>query len=71
MIFETTKAPIENMEGASCALVCEHFKVPLIEMRTASNISGVKDKSQWDIDGALKRLSRGIKKLFDILKEYD
>ncbi len=71
MIFETTKAPIENMEGASCALVCEHFKVPLIEMRTASNISGVKDKSQWDIDGALKRLSRGIEKLFDILKEYD
>lgn len=56
------QADIENMEGFALAYACYILKVPFLEIRTISNVVGVKDKKFWDIAKALSSLAK--------LKEY-
>lgn len=49
-------AQIENMEGASVVMACEHLGIPVTEMRTISNYVGERDKGSWDVKGALKSM---------------
>ena len=59
---------IENMEGASVAYVCKKFQVGLIELRSVSNIAGERNKALWQIDNALKRLTKGVELLLTSLE---
>ncbi len=57
---------VENMEGASIAKVCRLYNIPLLEIRSVSNI--VCDPiNLWRIDEAIKSLSLSLKKIIKIL----
>ncbi len=44
----------ENMEGSAIAQTCFLFDAAFLEFRGISNMAGVRDKSKWDLDVALK-----------------
>jgi futalosine hydrolase len=46
-----------NMEGAAMFYVCTVLGVPFIELRSVSDIVGPRDKSRWDIAGAVEALN--------------
>lgn len=48
---------IENMEGASAAMVCQHYGIPFVEIRGISNTVGDVDKKNWRIVDAMKNAS--------------
>lgn len=47
---------VVNMEGGAIFFVCGHLQVPVIAVRAISDKVGKRDKSQWDIPGAVKNL---------------
>lgn len=47
---------MEAMEGAACVHIAALYDIPIIEVRTASNFVGERDKEKWDIDLAAKQL---------------
>ncbi len=47
---------VESMEGAALHYVCLMEKVPFLQLRAISNITGDRDKSRWKIKEALNRL---------------
>lgn len=47
----------EAMEGAGVAHVAALHRIPVLEVRAISNEVGVRDKSSWDILGALQSLT--------------
>ncbi len=51
---------IETMEGAYVHYVCIKEDIPFVHLRAVSNIVGVRDKSQWDIPLAKKKLHEAI-----------
>lgn len=55
-LFNTFSPVMEAMEGSACAHAASLYQVPMIEIRSASNFVGERDKSKWDIDLAIKRL---------------
>jgi futalosine hydrolase len=48
---------IVNMEGAAMFYVCLLAGVPFMELRAVSDMVGPRDKSQWDIPGAVAVLN--------------
>lgn len=56
-VFERTGALAEAMEGAPMALVARRRGVRFCEVRTISNLTGDRAAQQWDIKGAIGRLS--------------
>jgi futalosine hydrolase len=50
----------ENMEGASGAMVCDHFNIPFLELRGISNIAGETAVEEWHIDEALAAVSETL-----------
>ncbi|WP_457570955.1 futalosine hydrolase [Desulfovulcanus sp.] len=57
LLKQKYQAHIENMEGFALAYVCTLKQIPFIEVRTISNLVGSRDKKDWDINLALKRLN--------------
>ncbi len=49
---------VESMEGGAIMFCCNKFKVPCVQIRSISNYVGVRDKSKWDIDLAIKNLNK-------------
>ncbi len=47
---------MEAMEGAASAHIAILYKIPIIEIRAASNFTGERDKTQWDMEKAAKHL---------------
>jgi futalosine hydrolase len=59
-IQEQFDVAIESMEGAAAAHVCLALGVPFAEIRGVSNIVGERDKRNWDIRLAVKRVNSVI-----------
>jgi futalosine hydrolase len=59
-IADRTGAIAEAMEGAGVGLAAMRAGVPFVEIRVISNLAGDRDRQQWDLKGALARLSRVI-----------
>ncbi len=55
-IFERHHPFVESMEGAAFFAACNEFNIPCIQLRAISNYVERRDKSKWDIPGALKNL---------------
>jgi futalosine hydrolase len=53
-------ADVESMEGAAFHYVCLQLKVPFIQVRSISNYVEARDKSKWDIKGAVKGLNEWL-----------
>jgi len=49
-------AEVEAMEGFGVLRACAAAGVPALEVRTISNWIGERDRSRWDVPGALDRL---------------
>ena len=48
----------EAMEGSGVAHVARLHRLPVLELRTISNAVGERDRSGWDMLGALDALTR-------------
>lgn len=61
ILYSAFASPVmEAMEGAACAHIAALYDVPVIEIRSASNFVGERDKSKWDIDFAAKKLGSAL-----------
>ncbi len=51
---------IESMEGAAVFYVCLRENIPFLEIRSISNMAGVRDKTRWNIRLALEQLAEKV-----------
>lgn len=51
---------VESMEGAAAAQVCLALGVPFAQVRGISNPVGVRDRSRWDLPGAVGAATRAV-----------
>ena len=59
--FQQYSGPVvESMEGAALHYVCLMENIPFLQIRSVSNIIGERDKTQWKIKEALKRLNETL-----------
>ena len=49
---------VESMEGAGALKFGEDFRVPVLQIRSISNIATTRNRESWDIAGALKSLRK-------------
>ena len=56
-------AALETMEGASFAAVCQSFGVPMVQLRSVSNLTGDRERARWDLPAALSSLRRELERL--------
>lgn len=64
---EKFSADIESMEGAAFHYVCLQEKIPFVQIRSVSNMVGVRDKSQWKLSEAIKVLNLNLIELHEML----
>lgn len=55
MLAAPLGALCENMEGAAVARVCQHFALPLLELRCISNLVEDRDRRNWQLQAACAR----------------
>lgn len=60
ILYEAFMPCMESMEGASAAHIAFLYDIPFIEIRSASNIVGKRDKSQWDLPLAFKNSNLAV-----------
>lgn len=53
-------AIMENMEGTGAAHIAMHYKIPFLEIRSASNMVGKRDTKKWNLPLAFKRVSEAV-----------
>jgi futalosine hydrolase len=53
-------ADIETMEGAALHYVCQHQQTSYLQLRSISNVVGVRDKSQWHLKEAIENLNTAL-----------
>jgi futalosine hydrolase len=54
---------MENMEGFAAALACRRLGVPLLEVRTISNLVGSRNPGDWNLRAALEALGEAARAL--------
>ena len=57
---------LESMEGAAFHYVCLKENIPFIQIRTASNYIGERDKSKWKLKEAIKTLNKELIHFIDL-----
>lgn len=61
-------ATAEAMEGFGVAMAAKMFKIPVMEIRAISNMVGIRDKTSWRIDEALKSLTAASRALMEVFR---
>ncbi|MDR0413983.1 MAG: futalosine hydrolase [Prevotellaceae bacterium] len=56
-------ADVETMEGAAFFFACLRRRVKFLQLRSVSNVVGVRDKSQWKTAEALQSLAEAAQRL--------
>lgn len=51
---------MESMEGSAAAQVATHYGIPFLEIRSASNRVGKRDRSSWDLPLAFRNSARAV-----------
>ncbi len=70
--FQRNKVPVvESMEGAALHYVCLMEKIPFLQIRSVSNVTGDRDKSRWKIKEARESLHKSLVLLFQKLENAD
>jgi futalosine hydrolase len=62
---------VESMEGAALHYVCLMEKVPFIQIRSISNMSGDRDKGRWKLKEALNSLHEALIVMIQKLEKAD
>jgi len=66
----TAYSPLmESMEGSAAAHVAHHYHIPFLEIRSASNRVGKRDKTLWDLPLAFERCSLAVSFLIKHISE--
>lgn len=55
---------VVNMEGAAFFYACSLYGVPCVSIRAISDMVGPRDKSSWDIPGAVASLNGALQPVF-------
>jgi futalosine hydrolase len=60
---------MESMEGAGAAHIAIHYRLPFLEIRSASNLVGNRNRENWNLPLAFERCGKAVWALFqgDIL----
>lgn len=58
LLHRFPQAVAEGMEGFGVAAVAKHMRIPVLEIRTISNIVGPRDRQSWRMKEALERLTQ-------------
>lgn len=56
---------VETMEGAALHYVCLQQNIPFLQLRGISNFVGERDKTKWDMEGAVNNLNNELISLFN------
>jgi futalosine hydrolase len=62
---------VESMEGAALHYVCLMEKVPFLQIRAVSNMTGDRDKMNWNLNDTLKNLHKELVALIQKLEKAD
>jgi futalosine hydrolase len=62
---------VESMEGAALHYVCLMEKVPFLQIRAISNITGDRDKNRWKLKESLKSLHEELVVMIQKLEKTD
>jgi len=57
---KTYQPDIESMEGAAAIFVCQNFDVPVIQLRSISNMVEPRNRDSWDLDLAVENLNKWL-----------
>ena len=70
--FQRNEVPVvESMEGAALHYVCLMEKIPFLQVRSVSNVTGDRDKSRWKLKEARENLHKTLVFLFQKLENAD
>ena len=70
--FQRNDRPVvESMEGAALHYVCLMEKIPFLQIRSVSNITGDRDKSRWKIKEAAHNLNKSLVTLIQKFEKAD
>jgi futalosine hydrolase len=58
---------IESMEGATFFYICHREEIPFLALRAISNMVEPRNKSNWNIELALDKLSEKLNEILEIL----
>ena len=58
---------LESMEGAAFHYVCLMKNIPFIQLRSASNYVGERDKSKWKMNEAIVNVNKVVYDLINKL----
>ena len=72
-LFKTYSPCMESMEGAGAAFLSHYYRLPLLEIRCASNSVGKRDLSKWDLLLACQRAGEAAADIieFFIKEQHD
>jgi futalosine hydrolase len=62
---------VESMEGAALHYVCLMEKIPFLQIRSVSNLTGERDKTRWKIKEAMENLHESLVILIQKLEKAD
>ncbi|MBC2695089.1 MAG: futalosine hydrolase [Desulfobacteraceae bacterium] len=69
-IYKYYSSCMEGMEGAGTAHLAIHYDIPFLEIRSASNFVGKRDRSSWNLSLAFERGAMAVLNLIhDFLSE--
>lgn len=68
MYMSKYSADIESMEGAAFHYVCIAEGVRFIQLRSISNRVGERDKTKWQLKGAIQNLNENLHRIIKILQ---
>lgn len=60
LLYDSYKACMESMEGSAAAQIAFLYEIPFIEIRSASNLVGKRDKNNWDLPLAFNQSNRAV-----------
>lgn len=64
MLYRKHSPVMENMEGAAAAYLGLLYNIPCIEVRSASNYAGKRDRENWNLKLAFERCADAVLSLF-------
>lgn len=60
LLYLAHRGGMEAMEGAAAAQIAIFYDLPLLEIRSASNMAGHRDKSLWNLPLAFQRCGKAV-----------
>lgn len=58
--YDAYRVIMESMEGAGASHVAMHYGIPFLEIRSASNWVGKRDREQWNLPLAFERSQKAV-----------